>query len=213
MSRVLLLVVLIATGCSQARIKPGHSSASVPGAIAESVQPQDPKDGMTQHVQSDSQEDRIIPAGSILEISTGSNCVQRITLSSPMPINSHVIKTVDTKVGAAQKNSFQEIAAKMASMRWLQWIGLLVAGFGIASLAYPPLRLLINSATLSVWCIAAGAAMVFLPLLIVGHELLILGVAGGVVALWFLAHRHGSLKGELTVMRSTFTPPASKPPD
>jgi hypothetical protein len=46
----------------------------------------------------------------------------------------------------------------------------------------------------------AGLALVFLPSIIVGHELLIMGVSLGVVALWFLAHRHGQLRGSLDVL-------------
>ena len=34
-----------------------------------------------------------------------------------------------------------------------------------------------------------------LPTLIVGNELLILGGVGAVVGVWFLAHRHGQLRG------------------
>jgi hypothetical protein len=51
------------------------------------------------------------------------------------------------------------------------------------------------SAVMSV--IAGGLALMVLPTLIVGNELLILaGVFGG-VALWFLGHRHGHLRGSI----------------
>jgi uncharacterized membrane protein YccC len=43
--------------------------------------------------------------------------------------------------------------------------------------------------------IAGGLCLVVLPSLIVGNELLILGGVGITVAAWFLAHRHGQLRG------------------
>ena len=40
-----------------------------------------------------------------------------------------------------------------------------------------------------------GLALMVLPSLIVGNELLILGGVGLAVGGWFLAHRHGQLRG------------------
>jgi hypothetical protein len=40
-----------------------------------------------------------------------------------------------------------------------------------------------------------GVALMVLPTLVVGNELLILGVVGLAVGGWFLAHRHGHLRG------------------
>jgi uncharacterized membrane protein YccC len=51
-----------------------------------------------------------------------------------------------------------------------------------------------------------GVALMVLPSLVVGNELLILGAVGLAVGGWFLAHRHGQLRG--TVAAST----AAKPP-
>ena len=42
-----------------------------------------------------------------------------------------------------------------------------------------------------------GLALMVLPTLIVGNELLILGGVGVAVGGWFLAHRHGRLRGFL----------------
>jgi hypothetical protein len=41
-----------------------------------------------------------------------------------------------------------------------------------------------------------------LPNLIVGNELLILGGVALAVGAWFLAHRHGQLKGEVSSLKS-----------
>ena len=47
-----------------------------------------------------------------------------------------------------------------------------------------------------------GVALMVLPTLVVGNELLILGVVGLPVGGWFLAHRHGQLKGEVSSLKS-----------
>lgn len=67
--------------------------------------------------------------------------------------------------------------------------------FGLASLFYPPLKVLMGSVTTSVAICAGGLALMILPTLIVGNELLILAGVASAVGLWFLAHRHGQLRG------------------
>jgi uncharacterized membrane protein YccC len=42
-----------------------------------------------------------------------------------------------------------------------------------------------------------GVALMVLPSLVVGNELLILGGVAVVVGAWFLAHRHGQLRGHV----------------
>ena len=72
--------------------------------------------------------------------------------------------------------------------------------FGIASLVYPPLQTIIGSVTTSIAIILGGIALMVLPTLIVGNELLILGAVAAAVGIWFLAHRHGTLKGQLLAL-------------
>jgi hypothetical protein len=43
--------------------------------------------------------------------------------------------------------------------------------------------------------IVGGLALMVLPTLIVGNELLILGGVALAIGAWFLAHRHGHLRG------------------
>ena len=102
----------------------------------------------------------------------------------------------ETVIGAAQKDTAREVAAKLSSLKGVVWIGILVFLFGVASFVYPPLKLIVGgSVTTSAVIALAGIAMIALPSLLVGHELLILGVSiGGAVLYWF-AHRHGTLKG------------------
>ena len=67
--------------------------------------------------------------------------------------------------------------------------------FGLASIFYPPLKLLIGSVTTSAAIAVGGLTLMVLPTLVVGNELLIIGGVGVAVGGWFLAHRHGELRG------------------
>ena len=67
--------------------------------------------------------------------------------------------------------------------------------FGLSSIFYPPLKLIIGSVTTSAAITIGGLALMILPTLVVGNELLILGGVGVAVGGWFLAHRHGRLQG------------------
>ena len=104
-------------------------------------------------------------------------------------------KRAKTELGAAQKDTARELGAKLASLKGIMWVGVALFVFGLASIFYPPLKLLIGSLTTSAAICAGGLALMVLPTLVVGNELLILGGVASAVALWFLAHRHGRLQG------------------
>lgn len=108
------------------------------------------------------------------------------------------VEEVHTKIGAAQKDTAREIGAKLSALRPVMWVGILVFLFGAGSAVWPPLKGLVGgSVTTSAVIAAAGLVMVVLPVLVVGHEILILAVAAGAGALWFFAHRHGHLRGQV----------------
>ena len=75
------------------------------------------------------------------------------------------------------------------------WVGVGLFVFGLGSLVYPPLKLIIGSMTTSAALMLGGIALMVLPTLVVGNELLILGGVAVTVGGWFLAHRHGQLRG------------------
>lgn len=108
-----------------------------------------------------------------------------------------VTEKVDTKIGAAQKDEARELGAKLSSLKGVVWVGVLVFLFGAASAFYPPLKAIVGSTTTSAVACAAGLALIVLPSLIVGNEILILSVAGGAVGLYWFAHRHASIHSEL----------------
>ncbi|HLP78019.1 MAG TPA: hypothetical protein VK327_14005 [Candidatus Paceibacterota bacterium] len=100
-----------------------------------------------------------------------------------------------TELGAAQKDIAREIGAKLASLKGIVWVGVVLFLFGLAFLFYPPLKLIIGSVTTSAAITVGGLALMVLPTLIVGNEIVILAGVAAAVGLWFLAHRHGHLRG------------------
>ena len=116
-------------------------------------------------------------------------------LSAPMPVVEREETRARTELGAAQKDTARELGAKLSSLKGIVWVGVGLFVFGLASLVYPPLKVVVASVTTSAALVLGGLALMVLPSLIVGNELLILGGVGLAVGGWFLAHRHGQLRG------------------
>ena len=116
-------------------------------------------------------------------------------LSAPMPVVEREETRAGTELGAAQKDTARELGAKLASLKGIVWVGVALFVFGLASLVYPPLKVVIGSVTTSTALMLGGVALMVLPSLVVGNELLILGAVALAVGGWFLAHRHGQLRG------------------
>jgi len=116
-------------------------------------------------------------------------------ISSPMPVVEREETKARTELGAAQKDTARELGAKLSSLKGIVWVGIGLFVFGLASLVYPPLKVIIGSVTTSAALMLGGVALMVLPTLVVGNELLILGAVAVAVGGWFLAHRHGQLRG------------------
>ena len=123
-------------------------------------------------------------------------------LSAPMPVLEREETHAAAELGAAQKDTARELGAKLSSLKGIVWVGVGLFVFGLASLVWPPLKVAIGSVTTSAALMLGGLALMVLPSLIVGNELLILGGVGVAVGGWFLAHRHGQLKGEVSSLKS-----------
>jgi hypothetical protein len=115
-----------------------------------------------------------------------------------------------TELGAAQKDTARELGAKLSSLKGIVWVGVGLFVFGLASLVYPPLKVVIGSVTTSAAIMLGGVALMVLPTLVVGNELLILGVVGLAVGGWFLAHRHGQLRGTVSASTGGQTPASNQ---
>ena len=112
-----------------------------------------------------------------------------------MPVVEREETRAGTELGAAQKDTARELGAKLASLKGIVWVGVGLFLFGLASLVYPPLKVVVASLTTSAALMLGGLALMVLPSLIVGNELLILSAVAVAVGGWFLAHRHGQLSG------------------
>ena len=186
------LGTLLMVGCASAPLKGGKASTSNGQGIKQSVEQSDNPAAVSRQ---DQETVRVktytLPAGSRIE--SGTNAV--IVVSAPVPVVEREETRAKTELGAAQKDTAREIGAKLASLKGIVWVGVAMFMFGLASIFYPPLKLLIGSVTTSAAICAGGLALMVLPTLVVGNELLILGGVAAAVALWFLAHRHGRLQG------------------
>jgi hypothetical protein len=118
-------------------------------------------------------------------------------LSAPMPVIEREETRARTELGAAQKDTARELGAKLSSLKGIVWVGVGLFVFGLASLVWPPLKVIVGSVTTSAALMLGGVALMVLPSMVVGNELLILGVVGIAVGGWFLAHRHGELRGQV----------------
>jgi hypothetical protein len=166
-----------------------------------------------------------VPAGSRLEESqvlanqSGPvlTNVQTVTVSAPMPVEERIETRAKTELGAAQKDTARELGAKLSSLKGIVWVGVGLFIFGLASLVWPPLKLAVGSMTTSAVITGGGLALMVLPTMIVGNELLLLGAVALGVGAWFFAHRHGKLRGMVDANKNgiddrleAVTPEASK---
>ena len=184
---------LLLAGCSIAPLKGGKATTSQSAGRIEQavVQSDNPAQMSRQDQETVKTRSYTVPAGSRL-VSTSN---QVVVVSAPMPVVEHEETRAKTELGAAQKDTAREIGAKLASLKGIVWVGVVVFLFGLATMFYPPLKLIIGSVTTSAAIAVGGLALMVLPTLIVGNELLILGGVGAAVGVWFLAHRHGQLRG------------------
>jgi hypothetical protein len=116
-------------------------------------------------------------------------------VSAPMPVIEREETRAKSELGAAQKDTARELGARLSSHKGIIWVGAGLFVFGLASLVWPPLKAVIASVTTSAALMLGGVALMVLPTLVVGNELLILAGVVLAVGAWFLAHRHGQLRG------------------
>ena len=210
---VLLGLVMLAVGCTSTRpLRPGkaaiRSNVSTNGVrefVSEMKQPENPAQSAAQNFERTTETELPLAAGSkVTETVTAPPAVagqppvvteKTVVLAQPAVQRTRTTEKAGTVIGAAQKDTARELGAKLASLRGVVWVGVGLFLFGLVSLVYPPLRAVVGSVTTSIAITAGGVALMVLPSLIVGNELLILGGVVLAVGIWFLAHRHGQLRG------------------
>jgi len=215
----LLVLVLLFSGCTLGPLKGGHASTvskSTQGIEQSVVQGDNPAAASRQDQETVRTKSYTVPAGSrmvetrIVTDGAGAPVTnsQVMVVSAPMPVTEHEETRAKTELGAAQKDTARELSAKLSSLKGIVWVGVLVFLFGLATMFYPPLKLIIGSVTTSAAITVGGLALIVLPTVIVGNEMLIMGGVAAAVGLWFLAHRHGQLRGLVDAAEATVvTPP------
>ena len=203
---VAAMVLLMVSGCTIAPLKGGKASTvskSAQGIEQSVVQGDNPAQASRQDQETVRTKSYTVPAGSrlietrVLADAGGVPVTnsQVMVVSAPMQVTEHEETRAKTELGAAQKDTARELSAKLASLKGIVWVGVLVFLFGLATMFYPPLKLIIGSVTTSAAITVGGLALIVLPTVIVGNEMLILAGVAAAVGLWFLAHRHGQLRG------------------
>jgi hypothetical protein len=180
------------------------------------TQSDNPSAASRQNQETVKQRSYTLPTGSRIEETRVQNMgggnpvtnVQAIVVSAPMRVVEREETRAKTELGAAQKDSAREVGAKLSSLKGIVWVGVGLFVFGLASLFWPPLKAIIGSVTTSAAMTLGGIALIILPTLIVGNELLIFGGVVLAVGAWWLAHRHGHLRGQLAA--SNTPPPKPK---
>jgi hypothetical protein len=227
-------LALLATGCASSRPLKGGKAVTTrkPAGVIEQtlVQGENPSQATKQTQETVKVRTYTVPAGSRIEQSQTPDAAAAraaspaspshqpstlnlppstsFTLSAPMPVVEREETHARTELGAAQKDTARELGAKLSSLKGIVWVGVGLFVFGLASLVWPPLKVIIGSVTTSAALMLGGVALMVLPTLVVGNELLILGGVGLAVGAWFLAHRHGQLRGMVAASSGAQTPGA-----
>jgi hypothetical protein len=207
------MAAVLMCGCgSTAALKGGKATTSqvAGGTVQTLAQGENPAAVSRQDQETVKVKTYIVPAGSRIEesrLTAGEGRgvvtnVQALVVQAPMRVTEREETRARTELGAAQKDTARELGAKLASLKGIVWAGLGLFVFGLGTLFYPPLKLLIGSVTTSAAICAGGLALMVLPTLVVGNELLILAGVAAAVGLWFLAHRHGELRGLVNANQS-----------
>jgi hypothetical protein len=205
-SMVVALVVTVLCACSStAPLRGGKASTSqMAGHTVQMIaQGDNPAAVSLQDQETVRVKTYTVPTGSRLEESrvAASDAgalvtnVQAVVVSAPMPVVEREETRAKTELGAAQKDTARELGAKLASLKGVVWVGVALFVLGLGTLFYAPLKVLVGSVTTSAAICAGGLALMILPSLVVGNELWILAGVAAAVGLWFLAHRHGRLRG------------------
>ena len=191
---IFVMFSLLLCGCATQPLKGGKATMRRAGSIEQTLMQSDnPSQASRQDHETVRTRSYTVPVGSRLE--SGATNGATVVVSAPMPVVEREETRAKTELGAAQKDTARELGAKLASLKGIVWVGVAMFLFGLASIFYPPLKLLIGSVTTSAAIAVGGLALMVLPTLIVGNELLIMGGVGVAVGGWFLAHRHGTLRG------------------
>ena len=215
----LLAALSLIAGCAAPRpLKPGTATIKSTDAeigaafVSELKQPENPAQAAAQNFERVTETELPLPRGTTVEEKVAARderkpdapaviTTRTVVLSEPVTQKTRTVEKAGTSIGAAQKDTARELSARLASLKGVVWVGVALFVFGLATLVYPPLRALIGSVTTSLAMAAGGISLIILPTLVAGHELLLLAGVGLGIGAWFLAHRHGELRGKAALIK------------
>jgi len=201
-----IFFLLLLVGCATSPMPPikgGHASvtrgtSTAPAQVAIS-QPDNPAAVTEQTVKEDNTETFIFPVATTIVTEVKQPDGSSTVVTENVPAGTKKISVVrrDTvqKIGAAQKDTSREIAAKLASFKPVQYIGVVIL-LAAASMFHPVVRVALGvGKDMQMATAATGAALIFGPTLFVGNEKLIL--IGGIAVLLalYLFSRSSYAKG------------------
>lgn len=176
-----------------------------PSAAVQSQDIEQPENPAQPASQTRSESERVelpLPAGSKVTTSNAQLSTSNsqpapgvsVELSAPSTLKIERTTESGQHIGAAQKDTSREVAAKLASFKSVQWLGFILI---LASLAmfHPIVKAVTQSSTLQMVTGAVGVFLIFAPAVVVGNEQLFLVLGLGLPALWFFVHKHGRLQG------------------
>jgi hypothetical protein len=188
----LFVVLAVLSGCATFKPQKGgqvKTSLSPTGTSAEATQPENPADKAEQATSRTEKRETPVsmPTAQITETKApdGTVTTTRVEFSS-VTAKEEVSQTASATVGAAQKDTARELAAKLAAMRPIQFAGIACLVFAAAGLFYAPLRIILGGGKQFPIAIGLlGAGLVVAPQLIAGNETLILiGAAVAAFVYW-----------------------------
>lgn len=203
-----LLMGLLFGGCSNLRPQKGGTIGSKFGreyTELNSVQPENPAQSMTQEGTREEKRETPVstPAVEIREEkrTDGTVITTRTEFSSQIAKESLSTGT-KSEVGAAHKDMGREIAAKIAAMRPIQFIGVGLIVFAGAAMFYVPLRIILGGGKqFPLFLAGVGGALIVAPQLIAGNETLILVGSGALGFIYWLTIRLTRKEAEADVKK------------
>ena len=209
------VLALLLSACATPRgLKGGQASTSFvrPGRtnVASLRQPENPKEASSQTVQSQQTVEYVLPAGTAISIGDpGSQPdparpaerpgfagftaapMSVAVLGKPMPVRISASDRAETTIGAAQKDTVREWAAKAASLQPVMWAGIAMATLVAGALVY------FGWWTKAALAVVIGVAMIALAETLPDHGTLILLSGLALFAVAALLVLYSYYKGQL----------------
>jgi hypothetical protein len=183
------LALLVFSGCAMPKAQQGgrvQTQLSASGVTTNQVlvQGENPQQATTQITEEEINREFLPEVGAELD---SAHPVQ-MPLSGTRPVKESIKRKTQTSLGAAQKDTARELAAKFADMKPVQWVGL-VCLLGAGALAY------FGWWTPAMIAGGTGLGLILLAHAIVGNERLILILLGAAAAILmvFRSYEKGKL--------------------